>query len=147
MSLTSRFTLAIGALVIATAGTVGFLTYRNIAAVAVPSAMVRAESHVRVLLGDLANLVTQARADLMGFREGTGFSEVVNLILDKSTVADVRRDEWRARIIRRLVAELEAKPDHAQIRLIGVADGGREIIRVARDAATGSVHVAPDAEL
>src|SRR6185295_8982814 len=47
----------------------------------------------------------------------------------------------------RLAAELEAKPDYAQFRLIGVADGGREIIRVARDAATGSVRVVPDAEL
>ena len=44
-------------------------------------------------------------------------------------------------------AELEAKPAYAMIRLIGVDDNQREIVRVDRSGPGGAVRVVPDAEL
>ena len=35
---------------------------------------------------------------------------------------------WRERIAARLAAELDAKPAYAEFRIIGLEDGGREIL-------------------
>ena len=43
--------------------------------------------------------------------------------------------------------ELTAKPVYARFGLVGIADGGREIVRVDRLGPGGSIRVVPDAEL
>ena len=52
LSLSTRLTIAIVTLVVVTAGTVGFLSYRNIAAIAIPRAMVRLDAHARAVAVD-----------------------------------------------------------------------------------------------
>lgn len=42
---------------------------------------------------------------------------------------------------------MQAKPAYFQVRLIGVADGGREIVRVDREAKGGAIRVVPHDEL
>src|SRR5262249_22598281 len=54
---------------------------------------------------------------------------------------------WRERLIRRIVADVGAKPAYAQFRFIGLADGGREILRVDRSGPNGAVRSAGDTEL
>jgi signal transduction histidine kinase/FixJ family two-component response regulator len=149
LSLSTRLTIAIVALVVATAGTVGFLSYRNVAAVAIPRALVRLDAHARALIVDLNNIASNALADLKGFRHVVALEEIIagsrepsNQSADGLTLA-----QWRARLALRMVAQLEAKPDYAHFRIIGIADGGREIIRVERRAANGEIRVVPDAEL
>jgi signal transduction histidine kinase/CheY-like chemotaxis protein/HAMP domain-containing protein len=145
MSLSTRLTIAIVALVVATAGTVGYLSYRNVAAVAIPRTLVRLDAHARALAVELAGLVANARSDLRGFRYVVGLDEIVALSRDPSTerTGGLTLAQWRARLGRHLAAEMEAKPNYAQLRLIGIADGGREILRVDRDAA-GGIRVVPD---
>jgi hypothetical protein len=46
-----------------------------------------------------------------------------------------------------LVGELGSKPAYSQFRLIGIDDGGRELVRVDRSGPNGAVRVIPDAEL
>ena len=149
LSLSTRLTVAIVALVVVTAGTVGFLSYRNVAAIAIPRTLVRLDAHVRALAVDLGNIATNARADLRGFRHFVGLDEIIALSRDRSIerAGGLTLAQWRARIGKSLVDELNAKPDYAHFRIIGIADGGREIIRVERRAAGGEVYVAPDAEL
>jgi signal transduction histidine kinase/DNA-binding NarL/FixJ family response regulator/HAMP domain-containing protein len=149
MSLSTQLTIAIVALVVATAGTVGYLSYRSIAAVAIPRTLVRLDAHVRALAVDLANTVTNAHTDLKGFRHVVGLDEIMALSRDPSMdrAGGLTLAQWRARLGQRLVAEMNAKPDYYQLRLIGAADGGREIIRVERPAAGGEVRVVPDAQL
>jgi PAS domain S-box-containing protein len=146
MSLSTRLTIAIAALVLATAGAVGFLTYRNVAAIAVPRTLARADAHVRGLTDNLKNIVDGAAADLKGFRYSIGLFEIVTLN-DANPDAISKRDEWRSRFARRLSAELEAKPSYSQYRIIGIADQGRELLRVDRGTPDGSVRVASEAEL
>jgi signal transduction histidine kinase/ActR/RegA family two-component response regulator len=146
MSLSTRLTIAIAALVLATAGAVGFLTYRNVAAIAVPRTLARADAHVRGLADNLKNIVDGAAADLKGFRYSIGLFEIITLN-DSSPDVILKRDEWRSRFARRLSAELDAKPSYSQYRIIGIADQGRELLRVDRGTSDGSVRVAPEAEL
>jgi hypothetical protein len=54
---------------------------------------------------------------------------------------------WRERLEAVYVGQLRAKPAFAQLRFIGMPDGGREVVRVARSAPNSEIHVVPDAEL
>ena len=149
MSLATRLTIAIVALVVATAGTVGFLSYRSIEAIAVPRTLVRLEAHARSVAVDLGNVVANAYSDLKGFRRVVGLDEIMQLSRDPSMdrAGGLTLAQWRERLGQRLVAEMEAKPAYAQLRLIGIADGGREVIRVERQPASGQIRIVPDAEL
>jgi signal transduction histidine kinase/ActR/RegA family two-component response regulator/HAMP domain-containing protein len=149
MSLSTRLTIAIVALVVVTAGTVGFLSYRNVAAVAIPRNLVRLDAQARALAVDLANIAGNAHADLKGFRHVVALEEIVALSRDPSNqrAGGPTLAEWRARLALRMAAQLEAKPDYAQFRIIGIADDGREIVRVERRTANSEVRVVPDAEL
>ncbi|QKQ27200.1 hypothetical protein [Candidatus Reidiella endopervernicosa] len=42
------------------------------------------------------------------------------------------KQQWRERLEQIFVRFVEAKPDYKQIRYIGVAEGGREIVRIER---------------
>jgi signal transduction histidine kinase/FixJ family two-component response regulator/HAMP domain-containing protein len=149
LNLSTRLTIAIVGLVIATAGTVGFLSYHNIEAIAIPSTLVRLDAHARALAVDLANIASNARADLKAFRHVIGLEEIIARSRDPSIEpADAPTlAVWRARLAQRMAAQLEAKPDYVQFSIIGIADGGREIISVQRRTAGGEVRVVPDAEL
>ena len=148
MRLATRLTFAMGALVIAAVGAVGFLTYRNIAAIAIPRTLARADAHVRILASTLENVVSSARADIMGFRDVIGLEDIIRLTnASAGTSNSISYDEWRSRIARRFEAELRAKPSYAQFRIVGVKDGGREIIRVERSTTDGAVRIVPDDEL
>jgi signal transduction histidine kinase/CheY-like chemotaxis protein len=146
MNLSTRLTIAIVALVVVTAGAVGLLTYRNITAIAVPRTLARSDAHVRALASNLTNVVDGAVADLKGFSQSIGLFEIATLGDSASAGAGLKRDEWRSRFARRLAAELAAKQNFAQYRIIGIADGGREILRVDRNA-DGSPRVVPESEL
>jgi PAS domain S-box-containing protein len=53
-------------------------------------------------------------------------------------------EQWRDRLASRFVAELTAKPFYSQFRLIGIADGGREIVRSDRMGPGGAIRVVPE---
>jgi signal transduction histidine kinase/CheY-like chemotaxis protein len=149
LSLSTRLTIAIVALVLATAGTVGLLSYHNVAAIAVPRALVRLDAHARARAVDLSNLVANARADLRGFRHIIGLREMIALSRDPAATQAglLPLDQWRMRIAQRLAAEMDAKPHYIQFRIIGLADGGRELIRAQRPTAGGPARIVPDDEL
>jgi signal transduction histidine kinase/DNA-binding NarL/FixJ family response regulator/HAMP domain-containing protein len=147
-SLSTRLTFAFVALVVATAGTVGYLSYRNIAAIAVPRALVRLDTHAHTVAAGLGSMISNARADLKGFRNAVGVEEIITLSRapPEQSIGGMTLQQWCARLARWFAAKLEAKPDYVQIRLIGVADQGRELIRAQR-AADGSATVTPDTQL
>lgn len=140
---------AMVALVVLTAGAIGILTYRSIESVALPRALSGMEFHARMLALELEASVRGARADIVAFQSAAALDGIVAATLaggvhprDGTTVA-----EWRDRLARRFSAELAAKPHYTQFRVVGVADGGREILRVDRSAPDGTIRVVPQAEL
>ncbi|NVN84447.1 MAG: response regulator [Rhodopseudomonas sp.] len=146
--ISTRLTSAIVLLVVLTAGTVGYLGYRSVAEVAIPRTLVRIDANARARAVDLADTVRGARADVHGFRRIVGIDEIIGLSRDPSVASAGGQTlaQWRNRIASRLAAELEAKPYLLQYRIIGLADQGREFIRVERLDGVG-VRVVPDAEL
>src|SRR5262249_5688227 len=149
MTLSTRLTVAMVVLVIVTATAVGMLSYRNIQAVAVPRALERINTHTRLLGAELDSAVHSARADVIGFRSAVALDGIMRATLARGT--DPRDGttaaQWRERFAARLAAELAAKPSYWQFRVIGVADGGREILRVDRSGTDGAIRVVPDGEL
>ena len=61
--------------------------------------------------------------------------------VDRNTLA-----QWRTRLEQIAQAYVAARPEVFQLRLIGVADGGRELVRVVQDQA-GKVTIAAQADL
>jgi len=54
---------------------------------------------------------------------------------------------WKQILQHAMLTLIEAKPDYLQVRIIGVDDGGRELVRVERDRTTGEVRLLSDDEL
>jgi PAS domain S-box-containing protein len=149
MRLSTRLTIAIVALAGVTATAVGLFTYRNISAIVMPRALDRVEAQARMIATTLAASVQGARADIIGFRSAVAMDETVQASAGRGTDSDhgIAIAQWRNRLASRFAAELTAKPSYAQFRIIGVADGGRELVRVDRSGPGGDIRVAPDTEL
>ena len=86
---------------------------------------------------------------MIGFREAVAVNDIVtaNLNSNVGAAANTTETELRKRLALRFVAELTGKPDYAQFQLIGVADGGRELVRVDHSGPGGAIRVVPDDEL
>jgi signal transduction histidine kinase/HAMP domain-containing protein len=148
LGLSTRLAIAIVSLVILTAVSVGYLGYHNLARVAVARTLASLDTLTRSQAVDVAAIVESARADIKGFRNIIGIDELIGLSRDpaQQSAGGQTLAQWKSRIANRLAVELEAKPDLLKYRLIGVADGGREIVRAERQE-SGIVRVVPDGEL
>src|SRR4051794_35161586 len=149
MRLSTRLTVAMVALVLLATTAVGVLTYRNIAAFALPRALDRIDTHAQLLASELAASVRGARADVIGFRSAVAAIDIMNAHLKRDTdpAAAASEAEWRRRLGQRFAAELVSKPNYYEFRFIGVEDGGCELVRVDRLGPAGSTRIVPDAEL
>ena len=148
MSLSTRLAAAMIALVILTAAAVGGLTYRNLVAGIVPSVLDRLDSHVQLLALSLDPPIREARGDVTGFQSGVAVNGIVRTILNGGTHPDDGSTlaQWHDRFAARLRRELTVKPDYLQLSMVGLADGGREIVRVERAVRGGEVRVVPASE-
>ncbi len=148
MKLSTRMALAMVALVILTALSVGLLSYYNIRSAMLPRAAERIEVHVRVLASTLAAAVRGAREDAAGFREAAAIAGIVRAHLAGGIDPENGTPEaaWRERLARRFAAELAAKSSYDIFRLIDFADG-RELVRVDRLGENGAIRVTPDDQL
>jgi PAS domain S-box-containing protein len=146
MKLSTRLTVAMVALVLLTAAAIGALNYRNVTAAALPRALDRIETHVQLIAAELEASVRGTRADVT--TQGRAVDGVVSANIPGGRLLDeLSESQWRARLAARFVAELNAKPSYALYRLVGVADGGKEIVRVDRRGPGGAVRIVPDNEL
>jgi hypothetical protein len=148
MGLSARLTAGMVALASLTAAAVGMLTYRNAAAVIIPRALDRLDTHARLLAAGLEASVRNMRVDPLALPwtvDGIVRSTLAGGADPTFAGMTVRR--WHDGLGVRLTAELNAKPAYYQARFIGIADGGREIVRVDRSGPGGAIRVVPDAEL
>jgi PAS domain S-box-containing protein len=149
MRLSTRLTLATTALVLLTATAVGYLTYRNVETYALPRGLERIDLETRLLAAELEAGVRAARADVAGFGSAVAVEGIIRARFAGGVdpLGGSSETVWRARMASRYVAELAAKPDYRQFRIIGLDEGGREIVRVDRSGPDGAVRVVPDPEL
>jgi len=149
MRLSTRLMAAMVALVVLTAGTVGLLGYRTIEAAVEPRVLAEIHAHVRMLALELEASVRGARADALAFRSAVAVHGIIRTTRAGGTDSGdgMTLQKWRDRLAQRFAAELAAKPNYEQFRIIGIADGGREVLRVDRSGPSRSIRVVPDAEL
>src|ERR1700722_16259161 len=149
MTLTARLALATSLLVTIAVSAVGWLNYHSLQEVLLPRILDQTEAHARLVDFDLQYYLRGARADIASLRAGVaskGFMRA-HLAGGIDPVDGVFEETWRGRIVERLFAELKAKPAYAPFRMIGIENGGREIIRVDRSGPDGAIRLVPDAEL
>ncbi len=149
MRLSTRLTLAMVALVLLTAAAIGFLTYRSVETVILPGELERVDKDARTLARELESYLRRARADIVGFRAAVALGGLVRA--DLAGGVDPRDGtpaaRWRDGLAARFVAELGAKPEYSMFRLIGVAEGGRELVRIDRYGAAGAIRRVPESQL
>ena len=147
MRLSTRLTLAMVGLVVLTAAAVGALIHRSIEQRALPRVLDRIDTRAHLLTLKLEAAVVGARPDVSVQGQAIeGFARaVVAGGIDPETGASA--EAWKKRIVSRFVAELNAKPEYSQFRIIGIADEGRELVRVDRMGPGGAIRAVPDSEL
>ena len=128
---------------------VGWLSYRSLEQALLPRVLDRIETHSRLVAADLESYTAGARGDIAGFRSAAALNGLIRAHLAGGIdPADgVSEKTWHERIGARFAAELEAKPAYAELRIIGVDDGQREIVRADRSGPNGAVRLVPEAEL
>jgi PAS domain S-box-containing protein len=148
MRLSTQLALAIVGVVLVATTALGLYTYHSVEAAILPGQLERAEMHTQLLAEEIETAVRAARADVTGFHS-TAIEGIVRTALaggldprDGTTL-----DQWRAQLASRFAAELAAKPVYTQFRVIGITDGGREIVRVDRSGPHGAIRNVPDGEL
>jgi PAS domain S-box-containing protein len=146
MTLTARLAIAMIALVAIAVSAVGWLSYRNLEQALMQRARDRTETHSRQIATDLEYYAASATADVAGFRSAVALQGLVRARKAGGIdpVDGVSEKTWRDRIASRLAAELEAKPSYSMFRIIGIDDGGRELVRVDRNGPNGTVRIVPD---
>jgi PAS domain S-box-containing protein len=149
MTLTTRLAFAMIALVAVAVSAVGWLSYRSLEAALLPRVLDRIETHSRLVAADLQSQVHGARADIAAFRSAVALNGLIRAHLNGGIdpVDGLSEKTWHDRIAERLLAELEAKPAYAQFRIIGIENGGREMVRADRSGPDGAIRLVPDVEL
>ena len=83
MRLSTRLTVAMVALVLLATTAVGALSYRNIAAFALPRALDRLDMQADLLGSELAASVSGARNDVIGFRSSNAVIDIMMAHLNR----------------------------------------------------------------
>ena len=134
MRLSTRLAIAMVGLVLFTALAVVVLSYRNLEAEIVPRALEVIEGRTRLLADKFAEHTQRAIDDLPGLRATAALSGILRARASGGVdpVDGVTEETWRQRVADQYAGELAAKPAYYKMPIIGVEDGGREIVRVDR---------------
>ena len=149
MTLTTRLAVAMILLVAIAVSAVGWLSYRDLEQSLLPRVLDRLETHSRLVATDLESTARNAAGDIIIFRDLAAVAGLMRARLNDGMdrVDGTKETLWRDRLTSRLSAQLAVKPAYAQMRFIGVEDGGHEIVRVDRSAPNGALRAASDDEL
>jgi PAS domain S-box-containing protein len=130
LTLRTRFTIAMVVMVGLTAASVAWLADRTFRSIALPSALDDLGADARLLAADLRAFVGQASDDVLALRRHPS-------VIAAASASP--RDDVRPRVAASFSAHLDVKTQYEQLRLI---DGtGRELVRVDRSGAGGSISV------
>jgi PAS domain S-box-containing protein len=146
MSLTTRLAIAMIALVAIAVSAVGWLNYRNLEQALLLRARDRIETHSRQLATDLEYYAAGAIGDVAASRSAAALHGLIRARRAGGIdpVDGVSEKTWRDRLASRFAAELEAKPSYAMLRIIGLDDDGRELVRVDRAGPNDTVRIVPE---
>jgi PAS domain S-box-containing protein len=139
--LSTQLALAIVSLVLAVTATLGVITYVKIASLGVPRALDRLQTRSLLNATRLETALNNVRRDVEALRASNSIADLI------AGSSDRIPGDLQKRLAGRFVGELTAKPTYDRMRIVGLANGGRELIRVDRLATDGSIRVVPETEL
>ncbi len=140
--------LAMSPLVTVAVSAVGWLSYHGLQEVLLPRSLDRTEAHSRLVASDLQLYVRGARGDVASFRSAVALQGLLRAHLAGGIDPGRRYRTDLARAGRRTsVLRTSSCTAYAQFRMIGIEDGGREMVRVDRSGPGGEIRLVPDAEL
>jgi PAS domain-containing protein len=149
MKLSRQLLLAMVALTAATAALVGIFIYRDMEESIVPVEMRRLEATAQLLANGLDGHARSARADTLAMRGSVGVDGIVRAHQagGRDPLTGVSEDVLKGNLAQLFQAMLNAKPNYLKLRFIGLADGGKELVRVDRLGDGSVVRRVPEAEL
>ena len=149
MTLAARLATAMILLVAVAVTAVGWLSYRSLERALLPRVLDRIETHSRLVAADLESYVAGARGDIAGFRSAAALNGLIRADLAGGTdpVDGVTEKTWKQRIATRFAAELAAKSAYSELRVIGLDDGQRELVRVDRFGPDGTIRIVAEPDL
>ena len=146
MTLSGRLAFAMVFLVVATTLALSLFTYHFVTESLVPRALDRLGTKAALGATELEGALTSARQDLLVIQNAVGVQQLV-ATRSAGPIVPQADAQLRGSIAGRLVAALRGKPAWDQLRIIGTADGGREILRVDRGGPNRTARIVPDSEL
>src|SRR6266566_4074204 len=146
ISLPTRLALAMVSLVVVTTGVLSLITYHFVTEAGIPRALDRLATKALLSATKVEMALNVARQDILVIQGSIGVVKM-GAARAANPFEQVPDTVLRENIATRYLAVLLAKPEYAQLRLIGVADGGRELLRVDRRGPGGTPRIVPEAEL
>jgi PAS domain S-box-containing protein len=136
-------------LVVVTSAAVGYLTYRSFKNALISRELSELSTLSRVASARFLAGVSNARADAQFLSSAPAVEALVRAHLSGGidSVEGETEEKLRDRVAAVFKSLLQAKPDYVQARLIGIADNGREFLRVDRFGEAGSIRIVPIADL
>ncbi|HEY8332442.1 MAG TPA: ATP-binding protein [Tardiphaga sp.] len=149
MRLSVRLSLVMTALVLSAVAAVGVLAYSNIGHAVVPTGLMELAGKAKARLSGFESILRVVRNEVLSARSLPAHQGLIRA--DRNGGVDpqdgLSADKWLRHLTADYIAVMGAKLGFGAYRLIGIGDGGRELIRVERQGADGVVSVAPHADL
>jgi signal transduction histidine kinase len=149
MRLSVRLTLVMTTLVVSAVAAVGVLAYYNIGRAVVPAGIQRLADQTRARIGAVDALLNTVRNEVFATRTFPSHQGIVRARHNGGVDPEVgfSEEQWRHHLAEAYAGQMSAKLGIHRYRFIGVADGGRELVRVDRAGPDHGTRIVPPAEL
>uniref|UniRef100_Q07V14 histidine kinase n=1 Tax=Rhodopseudomonas palustris (strain BisA53) TaxID=316055 RepID=Q07V14_RHOP5 len=149
MRLSVRLSLAMTTLVLSAVAAVGLLAYYNVGRAVVPASIQRLADQTKARIGAVEALLRTVRNEIVATRTFPAHQGIARARLNGGTDPEegFSEEKWRRHLAETYAGQMSSKLGLLRYRFIGVADGGRELVRVDRVGADRHPRVVPAAEL
>ena len=134
MRLSVRLTLAMTTLVVSAVAAVGVLAYYNVGRAVVPAGIQRLADQTKARIGAVDALLNTVRNEVFATRTFPAHQGIIRARRNGGVDPEVgfSEEKWRHHLAEVYAGQMSAKLGIDRYRFIGVADGGRELVRVDR---------------
>ncbi len=147
--LSTRLILASVGLVFLTAISIELLADRNLVRAILPAEVDRLQTGAQRRADELGAFIQDARAEILSVAGTEPVKGMARAYANGGFDAEQNStyEQWKTRLSRNMVSIMQARPDYYKFRVIGILNGGHEIVRVDRMGIGGKIRVVPDSEL
>ncbi|WP_245258284.1 hybrid sensor histidine kinase/response regulator [Rhodopseudomonas palustris] len=137
------------ALVLCAVAAVGVLAYYNIGRAVVPAELTRLAGQAKARLGAFDSILRVLHNEILAARTLPGHQGIVRAVLNGGVDPQdhFTSAKWLSHLGDVYAGQMSVKPSIVRFSLIGVADGGRELLSVDRAGPDGDIRVVPADEL